>query len=372
MGCNAWNHPLNCNCGWGGDTGGGYGRSGSASAPGKRRIVDGRDWSQHDKAVYEAFTIPNAACPVCGASVFFYQSSHGGRVFFDQLGPPWPKHPCTDRAPASPSPRRTGTHFTAGSVLDGLVLSPTSPPKAPRGFSFVAPHAWRPLVAEKGKAIEDVGDHVRSPVDSRERVPGGRFYLPRDWPLDGPTYWRWHPISLGKIELTTIRFGEDLIPAEVAVAVPGWLRTNEELKAWTETPDAAPTADQMNAVGWAFSFAWRFWTENTSWMQSFENVDMTLARQCFEGAAQAGFWAALNNLGVIWRDGLGVAPNPRKAFCCFRQAAESGQAAPMRHLARCYREGYGCRVDPNMAVHLDIMANDIEAAARQERQSNEG
>jgi hypothetical protein len=28
--------------------------------------------------------------------VFFYQSPYGGRVFFDSLGPPWPKHPCTD------------------------------------------------------------------------------------------------------------------------------------------------------------------------------------------------------------------------------------------------------------------------------------
>jgi hypothetical protein len=28
--------------------------------------------------------------------VFFYQNSFGSRVFFDELGPPWPKHPCTD------------------------------------------------------------------------------------------------------------------------------------------------------------------------------------------------------------------------------------------------------------------------------------
>jgi hypothetical protein len=28
--------------------------------------------------------------------VFFYQSADGGRVFFDELGPPWPKHRCTD------------------------------------------------------------------------------------------------------------------------------------------------------------------------------------------------------------------------------------------------------------------------------------
>lgn len=41
------------------------------------------------------YTIP-IACPICGDAVFFYQSEYGGRVFFDELGPPWPKHPCTD------------------------------------------------------------------------------------------------------------------------------------------------------------------------------------------------------------------------------------------------------------------------------------
>lgn len=45
---------------------------------------------------FESFTTPNARCPVCSASVFFYVSPYGGRVFFDNLGPPWPKHPCTD------------------------------------------------------------------------------------------------------------------------------------------------------------------------------------------------------------------------------------------------------------------------------------
>jgi hypothetical protein len=39
---------------------------------------------------------PNARCPVCDAPVFFYQNEHGSRVYFDELGPPWPKHPCTD------------------------------------------------------------------------------------------------------------------------------------------------------------------------------------------------------------------------------------------------------------------------------------
>jgi len=41
---------------------------------------------------------PNADCPVCGQPVFFFQNEYGSRVYFDELGPPWPKHPCTNHA----------------------------------------------------------------------------------------------------------------------------------------------------------------------------------------------------------------------------------------------------------------------------------
>lgn len=51
----------------------------------------------------EAFTDPNALCPVCGASVFYYQNRSGSRVFFDDLRWPWPKHPCTDNPAAQSS-----------------------------------------------------------------------------------------------------------------------------------------------------------------------------------------------------------------------------------------------------------------------------
>ena len=42
------------------------------------------------------FVNPNAKCPVCSLPVFYYQNSFGSKVYFDDLGPPWPKHPCTD------------------------------------------------------------------------------------------------------------------------------------------------------------------------------------------------------------------------------------------------------------------------------------
>jgi hypothetical protein len=39
---------------------------------------------------------PNAYCPVCSAAVYFWSNATGSRVYFDEMGPPWPKHPCTD------------------------------------------------------------------------------------------------------------------------------------------------------------------------------------------------------------------------------------------------------------------------------------
>jgi hypothetical protein len=47
------------------------------------------------------YIVPNATCPICGADVFFFQNELGSRVFFDELGPPWPKHPCMDKSSVS-------------------------------------------------------------------------------------------------------------------------------------------------------------------------------------------------------------------------------------------------------------------------------
>lgn len=77
-----------------------------------------------------SYVDPNAHCPVCGERVFFYQSPNGGRVFFDHLGWPWPKHPCTDNPISQSATVRTVAQsiFTAfrnrnGEPLDVYVLS---------------------------------------------------------------------------------------------------------------------------------------------------------------------------------------------------------------------------------------------------------
>jgi hypothetical protein len=118
--CNAWNHPADCNCGWGGDGNfdsfGGYG--GGGGYPTFRTTNDGQVF-EFPFITYPSYVNPNARCPVCGCAVYFYQSPYGGRVFFDDLGPPWPKHPCTD----NPIVRH---HFSSAEGRAHILISPPS------------------------------------------------------------------------------------------------------------------------------------------------------------------------------------------------------------------------------------------------------
>jgi hypothetical protein len=82
-------------------------RSGSGSSESHyfRELLHGARAGLSYSATY---VNPNADCPVCGEQVFFYQNASGSRVFFDELGPPWPKHPCTDNSKFSQASSRRG------------------------------------------------------------------------------------------------------------------------------------------------------------------------------------------------------------------------------------------------------------------------
>ena len=49
-------------------------------------------------------------CRYCGQRVFYFENEFGAKLFFDSLGPPWPKHRCAAYLAArnygSPSPNR--------------------------------------------------------------------------------------------------------------------------------------------------------------------------------------------------------------------------------------------------------------------------
>jgi hypothetical protein len=82
--CNAWNHAPGCTCGWGGDGHSGGGGGGSYYPTVYLREI----WPHHN----DKFCRPTT-CPKCGEQVFFVRHN-GGSVWFDELGPPWPKHKC--------------------------------------------------------------------------------------------------------------------------------------------------------------------------------------------------------------------------------------------------------------------------------------
>lgn len=105
--CNAWNHSPDCTCGWGGV--GHLGRRTDGAYVSLARWPTG---IPPVNGSAKSVTVPNAKCPVCGELVFYYCNEYGSSVFFDELGPPWPKHPCTSRA-ASAQPVTLSANTTA-------------------------------------------------------------------------------------------------------------------------------------------------------------------------------------------------------------------------------------------------------------------
>ncbi|MDR2238185.1 MAG: hypothetical protein LBE92_18835 [Chryseobacterium sp.] len=89
--CTAHNHSKYCGCGFG---------EGTNNFNKYQQYLAKTNYADNVLEIFPvksfSFTVPNAKCPVCSENVFFYQNYHGSRVYFDQLGPPWPKHPCTD------------------------------------------------------------------------------------------------------------------------------------------------------------------------------------------------------------------------------------------------------------------------------------
>lgn len=53
--------------------------------------------------VLQNFTRPTR-CDICGGECFYYENEYGSKVFFEELGPPWPKHDCVERQQKRPKP----------------------------------------------------------------------------------------------------------------------------------------------------------------------------------------------------------------------------------------------------------------------------
>lgn len=202
MGCNAWNHPPGCTCGWGGVN---YGRGTAPARAGISLFVA--------RQVWRSFVNPNARCPRCAQPVYFYQAENGGRVFFDRLGWPWPKHPCTDRSDWS---------WSAGIQFG---LSANDDEEEPDETPAWKHEGWIPVArVEKtaGRPARKVQDTLAAAVvwsaeDARETKVLWPLISSFDW--TGPVMMRQHPRSPFLVEFETVLVDGDAVRVQRLTAV---------------------------------------------------------------------------------------------------------------------------------------------------------
>ena len=340
MGCNAWNHPPNCNCGWGGDTGGGFGTT-WPQAPAVRLFNN--SWP----TVKMSITVPNASCPVCGAPVFFYESFSGGRVFFDELGPPWPKHPCTDNdagrtgdrpiRTANLSPANgTREHIPQWRVLGWIVLDQASISSMPN-YSVV-----RGNNSDNGsKVILGVTEHIRctdnDPILVRKADDETGLWEISYFPINS---------RLANIIPETVKgFPRAQLPRDIEL--------------WGRALDGDP--DARNLIGMSLSFARGVKADDGSWTFP-DEPDWAAAELHFLMAAAAGRWAGFHNLGAMYRNGFGVRQDAELAFHFTLRAAEivvdANSEASLKALSEMMELGWG--TDDDRASADFILSNPPE------------
>jgi TPR repeat protein len=71
----------------------------------------------------------------------------------------------------------------------------------------------------------------------------------------------------------------------------------------------------------------------------------------YEEAVKFRHPAAMNNLGMLYEQGKGVAKNDQVAARLYQQSANAGYVPGMHHLACCFSDGTGVKRDDKAAVH---------------------
>jgi hypothetical protein len=120
------------------------------------------------RTISGCFVNPNAKCPVCGVGVFFYANEHGSRVFFDDLGPPWPKHPCTD-IPRDYVPKATlPVRRSRGSTQELIAAANVAGLFTNRVFGRRVADEWTMLVVLAVDRVDEENTVMAEFLDSRE------------------------------------------------------------------------------------------------------------------------------------------------------------------------------------------------------------
>lgn len=219
--CNACNHPPGCVCGWGG-----YGHLGRRSPGGLNAVQSAPHAETSHRTLLlaryrtvESFTVPNATCPVCGCRVYFYQSPDGGRVFFDDLGPPWPKHACTDNAVSVP-------RFS--SLRAAIQTS--------RAHLAWRRQGWEPFICREIRALPSTPGWFR--FSGSFRGQGRNFFVQAECPPD-KTLFHVRSRPKGGYELSFFEFRSPGIAERVLVALDSLPQPSQLSRSENQKPGIA-------------------------------------------------------------------------------------------------------------------------------------
>jgi hypothetical protein len=163
-----FNHYADCGCGWCVNTGGRMSGAQRARLQNDMRHRDAMTLLKGNAArsISGCYVNPNAKCPVCGDAVYFYANEHGSRVFFDDLGPPWPKHPCTDNPREPVTPRGAPTRRTRGVMQELITAANTAGLFKNKVFGGRIPENWTLLVVVSVERNDDENTVTAEFLDS--------------------------------------------------------------------------------------------------------------------------------------------------------------------------------------------------------------
>lgn len=214
------NHYPWCTCGW--CVGGGNRNGGGASVAPEIKTLR-PIYSEYEKrhatqtlkgygatSYSRCFVNPNASCPVCGQPVYFYSNEHGSRVFFDELGKPWAKHPCTDNGrPVSGSVRARPSSRPVAEIKEILGAEQKIDQRILPVGRQARKKSWKLAVVVEVHFADFLMD-VQVEDLSSENHQKHRFFIYCDQPLlsegdlvsrRGETFSFLHPLSLEDIDV---------------------------------------------------------------------------------------------------------------------------------------------------------------------------
>ena len=91
-------------------------------------------------------------------------------------------------------------------------------------------------------------------------------------------------------------------------------------------------------------------------MEAYRDKDYSKARELWLPMAEGGHTFAMNNVGMMYKNGLGLRKNFKKAVKMFRQSADQGFSLAQYNLAGMYQSGKGVKKNRKKAVFWMLKA----------------